>query len=217
MKRYVVVGMGNFGATLAMTLAQNGHDVIAIDKDGNLIDRLAETVSHAIVGDATDPETLLRIGVEGADAAIVSTGDDITASILATLALQDVNVREIHVKVVSAEHVRVMKRLGVKGVVFPEQDTAVALANRLTSSVLLNYVHLGTDFGIQEMGVPDDWTGKSIRQLKLRQIHNITVVALHDILTDEIFPSPDPDRVLKGSDSLLIAGEEDALKKIAKV
>lgn len=217
MKRFVVVGLGNFGFTVAKSLSEYGHDVIAVDRDGELIDRLATFVAHAAVGDATDVETLRRIGASNADVAIVSTGDDIESSILATMSLHDLKVKDIFVKVVSSDHARVMHRIGVSDVVFPERDTALALSRRISGSALLNYVCLGTGFSIQEMGVPESWNGKSIRELELRQNYDITVVALHDVLTDKITATPDPDYRLKESDALLVAGEDAALQKAARV
>ena len=217
MKRFVIIGLGNFGFTVAQALSDHGHDVIAVDLDGELIDRLAPFVAQATVGDATDSETLERIGVREADAAIVSTGDDIASSVLATMALHDLKVRDIYVKVVSDDHARVMDRLGVTDVVFPERDTAVGLATRVSGSALLNYVQLGKDFSIQEMGVPESWFGRSIRDLELRQTLDITIVAVHDVLTDKIVPSPDPDYVLKDSDTLLVAGSDEALERAAQV
>jgi trk system potassium uptake protein TrkA len=217
MKRFVVIGLGNFGFTVAKSLSENGHDVIAVDLNGDVIDRISAFVSRAAVGDATDAETLRRVGAADADGAIISTGDDISSSILATMALHDVKVKEIFVKVVSNDHARVMQRIGVTDIVFPEQDTAKALSARVSGSALLNYVKLGNGFSIQEMGVPNSWYGKSIRELKLRQNHDITIVALHDVLTDQITATPDPDYLLKDSDTLLIAGDEKTLQKTANI
>lgn len=221
MKRFVIVGLGNFGLTVARTLAEHGHDVIAVDRRDELIDRLAAFVSQAVVGDATDIETLRRVGAEAADGGIVSTGDDIASSILATMALLDLRVQEIFVKVVSAEHARVMDRLGVTDVVFPERDTANALAARISGSAagaaLLNYVQLHKRLSIQEMGVPESWEGRSILELELRQRFGITVVAVHDVLTDKINASPSPSYVLRDSDTLLVAGDEAALEKVARI
>ncbi|MHB0956384.1 MAG: potassium channel family protein [Pirellulaceae bacterium] len=217
MKRFVVVGLGNFGFTAAKALANNGHDVIAVDLDGDIVDRVAPFVSHAAVGDSTDLETLRRIGASDADAGVVATGDDISSSILATMALLDLKVKDIYVKVVSTDHARVMHRIGVTDVVFPERDTALALASRITGSALLNYVRLGSGFSIQEMGVPSSWDGRTIRELELRQHYDITIVALHDVLTGKIMATPDPDHILRDSDTLLVAGDDAALARVANV
>lgn len=217
MKRFIVVGLGNFGIAVSGALAEDGHDVIAVDLNGDVVDRVAEQVARGAVGDGTDIDVLRRIGATDADGGIVSTGDDIASSILATMALRDLNVQDVYVKVISSEHARVMDRIGVTETIFPERDTAVGLATRLSGTALLNYVKLGDDFSIQEMGVPDAWYGKSIRELKLRQRFGITVVAVHDCLKDAIVPAPDPDYRLKDSDSLLVAGDEEALARAAKI
>lgn len=217
MKRFVVIGLGNFGFNAAEALSSAGHDVIVIDPDGEVVDRIAPQVARAAVGDGTDLHTLQRIGAADADVGVIATGDDITASILATMALHDLKVKEVYVKVISRDHARVMQRLGVTETVFPERDTALTLATRLSGTALLNYVKLGDGFSIQEMAVPEKWNGQTLRQLQLRQTFDITVVALHDVLNDKIFPSPDPDSVLKDSDTLLVAGSDVALAKAAKL
>ncbi len=217
MKRIVVVGLGNFGFTIAQTLAEKGHDVIAIDTDGDVVDRIAPHTSRAAAGDATDIDTLRRLGAEEADAAIVSTGDDIAASILATMVLQDLKVKDIFVKVISRDHARVMSRVGATDVVFPERDSAIGLAARVCGSALLNYVKLGSGFSIQEMGVPETWQGKTIRELNLREKYDLSIVALHDVLANSITTTPNPDRRLTDSDTLLLAGKEEILDRIAQL
>jgi trk system potassium uptake protein TrkA len=217
MKRAVIIGLGNFGYGVAEALAAGGTDVIVIDVDGDVVDRIAPAVAKAAVGDGTDVHVLQRLGATQADLAVVSTGDDITASILSTMALQDLKVRDIYVKVISNDHGRVMKKIGVREIIFPERDSAASLAKRLTGSALLNYVKLGSGFNIQEMAVPQQWEGKTLRQLQLRQEFDVTVVALHEVLQDRIIPSPDPDSVLRDSDSLIMAGSEAALAKVARI
>lgn len=217
MKRYIVIGLGNFGSGVAEALHAAGHDVIALDVDENAVDRVAQFVARAAVGDGRDPKTLERLGAEDADAAVISTGDDITASVLATLTLRDVGVREIYVKVISKEHARVMEKLGVSETVFPERESAIRLGRRIAHRSVLNYVQLGADFSIQEMAVPDPWVGKSLRELQLPRRYRISVIAVHDVLTDVMSPVPDPDAPLKESDTLLIAGRDEHLAKVAQV
>ena len=217
MKRFIVIGLGNFGASLAETLHANGHDVIALDPSEQAVDRIAPHVSRAAVGDGRSLQTLERLGASGADVGVVSTGDDITASILATMALRDLGVRDVFVKVISRDHARVMERIGVTETVFPERDSALALGARMSGTAILNYVRLGTGFSIQEMGVPEEWNGKSLRQLELRKRYNISVVGLHDVLTDKINVALEPDQVLKDSDTLLLAGRDGDLARAAMV
>ena len=215
MKRFVVVGLGNFGSSIAEALYGQGHDVIAVDPRPDSVDRLASVVTRAAVADGKNLEALRRIGVKGADIGIVSTGDDITASILAAMALRDLEVKDIYVKVISRDHARVMERMGVTETVFPERDSGLALAARLSGSAVLNYVRLGKGFSIQEMGVRDEWIGKTLRQLELRKRFSISVIAQHDMLTDRITSAPDPDARLRESDTLLVAGQDEDLARAA--
>lgn len=217
MKRFVVIGLGTFGSSVAETLYVQGHDVIAVDTREEAVDRIATRVSRAAVGDARQIEVLERIGARDADAGIISTGDDITASILATMALRDLDVREIYVKVISRDHARVMGRIGATETIFPERESAQNLAGRLSNRDILNYVRLGAGFSIQEMVVPDPWEGRTLRDLNLRTRYQISVVAVHDVLRDEMIVPPDPDAPLKPSDTLLVAGREDALRRAAEL
>lgn len=217
MKRFVIVGLGNFGSGIAETLANEGHEVVAVDAHAANVDRIATVVERAVVGDGTRREVLERAGAVGADAAVVSVGDDITASILAVLALRDLKVPNIYAKVISVDHARVMERQGVTETVFPERDSALALGRRLSASGLLNYVRLGPGFSIQEMGVPDRWQGKTLRQLDVRQRYRVQIVAVHDMLRDEVLPAPDPDRVLTDSDALFVSGSDRDLEKLTRL
>jgi trk system potassium uptake protein TrkA len=218
MKRFVIIGLGIFGSTVARTLFESGAEVVAVDKDPSLVDKIASHVTRAAAGDVRDIATLDRLGARDADAAVVSTGDDISASILAVLALQDLGVKEIHVKVVSHDHARVMRKFGVSNTSFPERDSAENLANLISySKSLLNYVRLGEDFGLQEMAVPGSWEGKTLRALEIRQRYNVSIVAIHDMLTDQMLPATDPDAVLKVSDTLMLAGKSVDLEQVARV
>jgi len=214
MKRFVIVGLGNFGSSVAEALYRDGHDVIALDIDEAAVDRMAPHCSRAAVGDGRDTETLQRIGADEADAAVISTGDDITSSLLTTLSLKDLGVEEIYVKVISPDHARVMKRLEVRETVFPERDSGVDLANRISDRGVVNYVRM-SGVSIQEMVVRDDWVGTSLRDLKLRAEYDLSVVAVHNLDTDRVTTPPDPDEPLRKSDTLLVAGTETALDRVA--
>lgn len=215
MKRFVVIGLGNFGSSVAETLHAIGHDVAALDRNGDRVDQMARLVSRAGVGDGTDVQTLRRLGAEDADAAVISTGDDITASALTALVLRDLGIEELYVKVVSHDHARLIEKIGVTETIFPERESGVRLGKRISSRSLLNYVQLGHDFGIQEMAVPSDWVGRSLRDLELRRRYQISVVAVHDVLMDRFLPVPDPDALLKESDTLFVAGNDKCLATAA--
>lgn len=216
MKRFVIVGLGNFGACVAEDLHARHHDVVAIDVNEEAVDRIAPHVTRAAVGDGRHAKTLERLGARDADVGVVSTGDDITASILATMALRDLGVDEVYVKVISREHARVMVRIGVADTIFPEQESAQNLSARLSSSSVFNYVQLGAGFSMQEMAVPPMWEGRTLREIQFRQQFSLSVIAVHDVVHDRMAVPPDPDVHLKSSDTLLIAGRDEDLERLAQ-
>ena len=216
MNRYVVVGLGNFGATIAQRLYALGHEVVAIDVDARTIDAVGPMVTRAIVGDATKREVLEEAGADGADVGIVAIGEPLGGSILTLLAMRDVGIKSIYVKVISEDHARIADALGAADTVFPERQAATNLASRITSGKLLHYTAYGEQFGIQEMAVPDSWAGKTLQDLKLPTQFEIQVVAVHDLLRDEI-RVPKPTQQLTPSDTLLIAGAPEQLEKLTKV
>ena len=212
----MVVGLGNFGASIAATLHDLGHEVAAIDTSAERVDRLGRSVTRAAVGDGTNPRDLKRLGAENADAAIISTGEDITASALATLVLRDLGVEEVFVKVTSPDHERLIGKIGVTETVFPEKESGMRLGRRIANRLLLDYVEFGSGIGLQEMAVPNAWIGHSLRELAIPRKHAIVVVAVHDMLTDRVQPTPDPDAPLKDSDTLLVAGKVEDLEQAAR-
>ncbi len=215
MKRIIVIGLGSFGMSVAKTLHDLGQEVIALDVAGRIVDQAAAHVTRAAVGDGKDPDTLEQIGAANANLAVVSTGDDIAESVLATMALKDLGVKEIYAKVISENHARVMEKMGVTETIFPEKDTGERLGKRVASRWVLNYVEVTPGFNIQEMAVPHGWIKKPLRELELPKKYRISVVAVHDVLTDTISTIPDPDRILHDSDTLLVAGREEDLAKLA--
>ena len=217
MKRFIVVGLGNFGSSVAEALYAAGHDVAALDRDPERVDEMARLVTRAAVGDGTDARVLKQLGVEDADAAVISTGDDLTASALTALMMRDLGLEDIYVKVVSHEHARLIEKIGVTETIFPERESGIRLGKRISSRTLLNYVQLGPGFSIQEMPVPPSWIGRTLRELEPRRHHEISVVAIHDILFDRIQAVPDPDQPLKDSDALLVAGADESLEKAARL
>ena len=215
MKRFAVVGLGAFGSWVARALTRSGFDVISIDMDGDRVDRFAHEVARAVVGDATDPVVLRKNGVAEVDAAVVSTGDDLAASILTVLALKEVHVGRIVVKVPSPEAVRALERFDVE-IVFPDREAAERLSYTLVSSSVLEYIPLGKAHSIQEIGVPYAWIGQSLRDLALPTREGLQVVALYDALTGSWDAVPSPDRVITDSDVAIVAGGTALIEQLLR-
>jgi trk system potassium uptake protein TrkA len=212
--RIVVVGLGNFGVWVSRTLVELGHEVVAIERDGALVDRYAEWTTRAVQGDGTDPVLLRRAGAAGAEAAVVATGDDLASTILATLALRDLGIREIYTKVSSVNEARALEALDVTDEIFPEREAAIELAHRLTSRGVLGYQKLAPGASIQEVAIPPDWIGKSLLEVAPREKLGIQVVGVRCALSDTVTIPPDPAAPLKDSDSAIVAGPDEALRRL---
>jgi trk system potassium uptake protein TrkA len=215
-KRFIVIGLGNFGSGVAESLYAKGHDVVALDTDESKVDRIGPRVSRAVAGDGRQRDVLERVGGDDADAAIVSTGSDLAASVLTTMALRDLGVPLIYAKVVSRDHARIMDQLGVTETIFPERESALRLAERIVTTEVLNYVEIGKGFSMQELAVPEHWIGKSLRELELPRRRRVSVLAVHDVLHDTLTPLPDPDAPLKESDTIVVAGANEDLERIKR-
>jgi trk system potassium uptake protein TrkA len=215
-RRFIVIGLGNFGSGVAESLHAKGHEVVALDVDEAAVDRIGPAVTRAAVGDGRSRAVIERVGGDDADAAIISTGDDLAASVLITMTLRDVGVREIYAKVISRDHARIMDQLGVTETIFPERESAVRLAERIVTTEILNYVQIGKGFSLQELAVPETWIGRTLRELELPRRHRVSVVAVHDILNDTIITVPDPDAALKESDTVIVSGADRDLQTLVE-
>ncbi len=216
MKRFVVIGLGHFGSWVARALHAGGHEVLAVERRSDLVDRYADGVTRGVVGDATDRNLLEEVGAGGADAAVISTGGDLAASILATQALRDLEVEEIYVKVTSQEAARALDAFGVTETIFPEREVAERLAHRLPSKTVMAYIPLAQGHSIQELAIPDDWLGRSLRDLALPRDRGIQVVALYDVLTGDLDVVPDPDQPLKESDVAIVVGADEEIAALVE-
>ena len=215
MKSYVVIGLGRFGQTLARQLFGLGAEVLAIDIHSDLVQQVAEEVTHAVVGDAQDKEILRALGVRDFDCAIVAIGSDLAASVLTVMNLQELEVPYIICKAHDETHRRVLEKLGVNRVVIPEQENAARLARSLNSHNVLDYIELSEDYGILEIPAPQKWIGKSLKELNVRAKLGVNIIAVESRETTNVSPSADY-RILEG-DVLVVLGDNYSLEAVQKL
>jgi trk system potassium uptake protein TrkA len=202
---------------LAKRLHDQGFEVIAVDSNADRVDAIGPNVTRAIACDARRRPVLEEIGAADVDAAVISIGADLASSVLALLALHDLKVEHIFVKVRSEEHARIADALGAEETIFPERDSASSLASRLAAGSLLRYFEIGPSLSLQEMPVPTPWAGKTLKDLALPARHGIQVVAVRDVLRDTMTLVADANRRLTPSDTLLVAGSPEALERVARL
>jgi len=178
MGRYAVIGLGKFGATVVRTLHERGHEVIAIDQDRERVQDVRDSSTQAIAADCTDQDTLTALGIQDADAAVVSLGQRMDASILVTLYLRDLGLKEIVVKAISEDHGKVLHLIGATEIVHPERDTARRVARGLGLRSIVEYLPLAADSSLVEVKVPEEFVGRTLYELEIRKRFQVLVVAI---------------------------------------
>lgn len=210
-KQFAVIGLGRFGSSVAKTLYSMGRQVLAIDPDEEKVRAMVQSVTRAVVADATDEQVLKSIGIRNFDLVIVAIGGDIQASILTTLMLKELGVKSVVAKAQSELHGKVLYRVGADRVVFPERDMGFRVAQNLVSSNILEYIELSPDVSMIEIVAPSHVVGKELRQLDLRNRFNINVIALKQGNNVNITPRAD-DRIYEG-DVLVVVGLKEDLRQ----
>jgi trk system potassium uptake protein len=213
-KRVVVIGLGIFGFHIAKELYENGMEVIAIDKSKEVIQKIKDFSSKAVVADAREKEVLESIGIQEEDIVIVSFGEDLSSSTLLTLHLKELNVKRIIVKAPNEDHKRILQKVGATEVIIPEREMAGKVAKSLISPNVIDYIPVSEDYNISEIAPPASFIGKSIAELNLRNRYHIEVIAIRDVLSDRITLVPQASFVIKDSDILVVIGKEPDIKKI---
>lgn len=177
--QFVIVGLGRFGSSIGRELIELGYEVLGIDRDEEKVQELATVLTHTVVADATEEEVLRSIGARNFDCGVVAIGDDIQASILATILLKELGVKKVVAKAVSELHGRVLERMGVDRIVYPERDMGVRVAHQLVSPNLLDYIELSKQYTIAELTVPQCLSGKSLDDVNPRGRFGCSIVAIN--------------------------------------
>lgn len=215
MQTYVVIGLGRFGFATAARLFSVGNEVLAIDQDPELVQKISGSVTHAVVADARDASVLKTIGVGECDCAVVAIGEDLASSILITLALKDLGIKKVVCKAKSEIHKQALEKVGADRVVIPEREMAYKLAASLTSSDVLDFIELSEDYGIAEIAVPESWTGASIRQLDIRAKYGVNILAVRRP-DGSLQVSPPPDLVFSKASVAVILGSNEQIARMQK-
>jgi trk system potassium uptake protein TrkA len=214
MRQFAIIGLGRFGTSLALRLAEMGREVLVIDKSEDRIQDVSEVVTQAVKVDATDDEALKEVGIRNFDVVVVAIGEDIQASILVTLILKDLGVKCVIAKALNELHRKVLEKLGADKVIFPERDMAVRLANHLVYANVLDYIQLSPEYNIEEIIVTKRIAGKTLGELNLRAKHGLNVIAIKRRTSDEIKIAPGANDKLVEGDVVVAIGHKQALERL---
>lgn len=210
-QQFVVIGLGRFGASLALELMELGYEVLGIDRDEEVVDGLSSQLTHAVTADATDEEVLKSLGIRNFDCGIVAIGNDIQMSILSTILLKEIGLKTVVSKAISVLHGRALEKLGVDRVIYPERDMGIRVAHQLVSPNLLDYIEISKDYSIVELKVPLCLEGKSLSELNSRARYGCSIVALQR--SQGIIIAPTAMDHLEQGDIMVVIGAKKNLEE----
>lgn len=196
-KSFAVIGLGQFGMTLAVTLAESDCDVLAIDDKEENIEEISEKVTYAVKADVREPGILKALGVQNVDVAIIAVAENLEASISATMQAKDLGVSFVVAKSMNSLHGRILDKIGADKIIYPEQAMGLRVARNLLSGGYLDVFELSAEFSMAEFSIPESWVGKSLMDLNVRERFHINIIGIKqgENVTVDLKPSePLPDR-----------------------
>lgn len=222
--KYIIIGLGNFGSTLSVSLTDMGHEVIGVDRDMNKVNALKDKITHAVCVDATSFESINTLPLQDADAVIVGIGEDFGASVMATALLKQLKVKKLISRSMSELHRTVIDAIGVNQIINPEEESALRLAKKMQIKGVVDSFELSDRFSIIEAKVPDEFIGKTVEEvgfagrygvnlltiLKMRESKNLFGQAK---LKPEVASIVHPSTILESNDILVLFGKPENIKE----
>ena len=215
MKSFAIIGLGLFGTQLAKELYNYGNNVLVIDSNEKIIEQIADDVSRAVCLDAKDRIALSNLGINKYDSVIVALSGDLATSVLITMNLKALNIRQIICKVQNDTDKEVLETLGASSCIIPEHIAATKLSKKLLGNHILDFTQLSDDHSIVEMAVPTSWINKNLIELNVRRSYSVNIIGIKT--QEKIKVDFDPADALQASDILLIIGNNSNLDKLQKI
>lgn len=210
-QQFIVIGLGVFGATIAQELTRLGHEVLGIDADEQRVDRLADSITHAVIADVTDKNALIELNAASYDAAVVAIGRNVEATMLATLQLRELGLEKVWAKALTPQHHLILERLGATRIIAPEYEMSIRIAQELNYPMVHDYLGLGDDYFVVELHTTEALIGKTIGDI----INDVHVEALVIKRLKEAHHHPDSQWEIRNGDRIVLGGQLEALRKMA--
>lgn len=215
MRSMLVIGAGRFGKNLAIKLTELHNEVMLIDVDGEAIEKLQPFVTRVQIGDCMDMDVLSELGVRNFDVCFVCISDNFQSSMEITSMLKELGAKYVVAKSDGDSHTNLLKKIGADDVVCPERDMAQRTAVRYSAKGAFDYIQLSPEYAIMEIEVPENWVGKSVRELDVRTKHRINIIGVRN--ENHVIPLISADYVFNAQGHIIISGEQkDILKMLSK-
>ncbi|MDQ4492082.1 TrkA family potassium uptake protein [Sinomonas sp. ASV486] len=208
----LVIGLGRFGAATAEQLVKQGREVLAIERDVNLVQKWSGTLTHVVQADATNIDALRQLGAQEFQSAVVGVGTSIESSVLITANLVDLGIEQMWVKAITPSHGKILARIGANHVIYPEADAGVRAAH-LVSGRMLDFIEFDDDFAIVKMYPPKETQGFTLAESGVRSKYGVTIVGVKS--PGEDFTYAQPNTKVTGRDMLIVSGHVDLLERFA--
>lgn len=211
---FAVIGLGRFGASVALTLMQNGHTVLGIDGNADIVQRLADQITQTVALDASDENALRAVGIQAFETVIVSIGSNFEANLLTTAALKTIGVKHVICKALTERQRDILLKIGADRVILPEYEAGRRLAEELTVPGMLDHIMLGKEHCVSEMQVPSSLVGRSLAEANLRQRYGLTLLAVKH--GERLTPLPNSAHTFTAEDLLVLVGSTRALHEFSE-
>ncbi|ALS23457.1 MULTISPECIES: potassium channel family protein [Paenibacillus] len=208
--QYAVIGLGRFGSSLAEELLKLGYEVLGIDVDEEAVEEMSDKLTHVVVADSTEEEVIRSLGIRNFDCVVVAIGNDIQASILTAILLKDIGVKTVVAKALSELHGKVLNKIGVDRVIYPERDMGIRVAHQLVSPNLLDYIELSNDYTIAELAVPKRLAGRTLKELDPRARYGCSVVAINR--KNGVIIAPTAEDTFEERDVMVVIGTNEQIE-----
>lgn len=214
-KSFLIIGLGRFGQSTARMLTILGHEVVAVDKRADRVSAVKDSVMRAIQADTTDERAVAQLGIRNFDGVVICIGDDIRASVLATVLCREMGAKKIVAKAQDDLHQKLLIKTGADRVVQPEHDGGIRLARSLVAEGVLDSLDLSDEYSINEVEIPKDWIDRSLAQIDVRNRYGVSVIAVRR--EGHVSVNIDPNEPFHKEDSIYLLGDDRSLERISEI
>jgi trk system potassium uptake protein len=224
MKSVAVIGLGQFGHQVAISLSQKGFEVIGLDSDAEIVSEVKDLIANAVILDTTDEKAMRSVNIDNVDMAIVAIGSNVQSSLLSTALLQRLNVQDIYVRVINPLQESILRSMGIKNIVSIEKEMGIQVSNMLSTRGVGMYVAISDRHALMEIEVPSPLVGKNLQDVRIRSQYRVNIVGIKSRIPNinddgdvsylvKMTDIPDHNYEISKDDLLLVVGSDDHLNK----
>lgn len=210
-KRYAVIGLGRFGSSVAKVLTDMGQYVLAIDSSEQRVDDLAPVLNRVVKADTVDPAALKALRIQEYDTVVVAIGDNVEASVITVLNCKELGVKQLIAKAQDDAHGRILERLGVDRVVYPQRDMGARVASNISAGGIIDYVRLSDEYGMAEVSPPESCVGKTLQELDMPRRFGLNVMAIKR--GKRVIVSPRAEERIEADDLMVVIGAANGITR----